>query len=97
VGLATAGFSGLVANNTLLVKFFSPVSVAAFNWEFNVNNLSAFAYPRAMIIFLLAGVFLLESALTLRGRPSMVFQTLSSVSLKARRISQLEMWRLRRA
>jgi hypothetical protein len=97
VGLATAGFSGLVANNTLLVKFFSPVSVAAFNWEFNVNNLSAFAYPRAMIIFLLAGVFLLESALTLTGRPSMVFRTLSSVSLKARRISQLEMWRLRRA
>jgi hypothetical protein len=97
VGLAIAGFSGLVANNTLLVKFFSPVSVAAFNWEFNVNNLSAFAYPRAMIIFLLAGVFLLESALTLTGRPSLVFQTLSSVSLKARRISQLEMWRLRRA
>jgi hypothetical protein len=97
VGLAIAGFSGLVANNTLLVKFFSPVSVAAFNWEFNINNLSAFAYPRAMIIFLLAGVFLLESALTLTGRPSLVFQTLSSVSLKARRISQLEMWRLRRA
>jgi hypothetical protein len=46
VGLALAGFSGLVANNTLLVKFFSPISVAAFNWEFNINNLSAFAYPR---------------------------------------------------
>ncbi len=97
VGLALAGFSGLVANNTLLVKFFSPISVAAFNWEFNINNLSAFAYPRAMIIFLLAGVFLLESALTLTGRPSLVFQTLSSVSLKARRISQLEVWRLKRA
>jgi hypothetical protein len=97
VGLALAGFSGLVANNTLLVKFFSPISVAAFNWEFNINNLSAFAYPRAMIIFLLAGAFLLESALTLTGRPSLVFQTLSSVSLKARRISQLEVWRLKRA
>jgi hypothetical protein len=97
VGLALAGFSGLVANNTLLVKFFSPVSVAAFNWEFNINNLSAFAYPRAMIIFLLAGVFLLESALTLTGRPSMVFQILSSVSFKVRRISQLEILRLRRA
>jgi hypothetical protein len=97
VGLAIAGFSGLVANNTLLVKFFSPVSVAAFNWEFNINNLSAFAYPRTVIIFLLAGVFLLESALTLTGRPSLVFQTLSSVSLKARRITQLEIWRLRRA
>jgi hypothetical protein len=97
VGLALAGFSGLVANNTLLVKFFSPVSVAAFNWEFNINNLSAFAYPRAIIIFLLAGVFLLESALTLTGRPSMVFQILSSVSFKVRRISQLEILRLRRA
>ena len=97
VGLAIAGFSGLVANNTLLVKFFSPVTVAAFNWEFNINNLSAFAYPRTVIIFLLAGVFLLESALTLTERPSLVFQTLSSVSLKARRITQLEIWRLRRA
>jgi hypothetical protein len=97
VGLAIAGFSGLVANNTLLVKFFSPVSVAAFNWEFNINNLSAFAYPRTVIIFLLAGVFLLESALTLTRRHSFLFRTLSSVSLKARRISQLEIWRLRRA
>lgn len=97
VGLAIAGFLGLVANNTLLVKFFSPVSVAAFNWEFNINNLSAFVYPRAVIMFLLAGIFLLESALTLMRRPSLVFQTLSSVSLQARRISQLELWRLRRA
>ena len=93
VGLAISGFSGLVANNTLLVKFFSPVSVTAFNWEFYINNLSAFAYPRAMIIFLLAGVFLLESALTLKGRPSLLFRVLSSVSLRARRVSQLEMWR----
>src|SRR2546425_740355 len=97
VGLAIAGFSGLVANNTLLVKFFSPVSVAAFYWEFDVNNLSPFAYPREVIIFLLAGIFLLESALTLMGRPSLVYQTLSSLSLKARRISQLEVWRIRRA
>jgi hypothetical protein len=97
VGLAIAGFSGLVANNTLLVKFFSPVSVAAFYWEFNVNNLSPFAYPRAVIIFLLAGIFLLESALTLMGRPSVVYQILSSLLLKARRISQLEVWRIRRA
>jgi hypothetical protein len=50
-----------------------------------------------MILFLLAGIFLLESALTLSGRPSLVFQTLSSVSLRARRISQLEIWKLRRA
>lgn len=97
VGLSFAGFSGLVANNTLLVKFFSPVSVAAFNWEFYINNLSAFVYLRVVIIFLLAGIFLLESALTLMGRPSLVFQTLSSASLRARRISQLEVWRLRRA
>jgi hypothetical protein len=97
VGLAIAGFAGLVANNTLLVKFFSPVSVTAFNWEYTINNLSPFAFPRAMILFLLAGIFLLESALTLSGRPSLVFQTLSSVSLRARRVSQLEIWKLRRA
>jgi hypothetical protein len=97
VGLAIAGLSGLVANNTLLVKFFSPVSVAAFNWEFSINNLSPFAFPRAVILFLIAGIFLLESALTLSGRPSLIFHALSSVALKARRVSQFEMWRLRRA
>jgi hypothetical protein len=97
VGLSIAGFVALLSNNTLLVKFFTPVSVAAFNWEYAVNNLSPYGYPRALITFVFAGIFLLESALTLSGRPSLTFQALSSVSLKARRVSQLEIWRLRRA
>jgi hypothetical protein len=80
IGLATTGFSGLLANNTLLVNFFSPVSAAAFNWEF----LSPFPYYRAIIIFLLAGFFLLESTLALAGRPSLIFRALSSVSFKTR-------------
>jgi len=96
VGLAIAGFSGLVANNTLLVKFFSPVSVGAFNWEFMINNLSPFAVPRTVIILLLAGIFLLESILTLTGRPSLIFRALSSVSVRAREFSHFELWRLRR-
>jgi len=97
IGLATSGFAGLVANNTLLVKFISPVSVAAFNWEYATNNLSPFAIPRAVIVFLFAGIFLLESTVTLMGRPSPIFEALSSVSLKARRISELEIGKLRRA
>ena len=96
VGLSVAGFVALLSNNTLLVKFFAPVSVAAFNWEYAVNNLSPFGYPRTLITFVFAGIFLLESALTLSGRPSLTFQALSSISLKARRISQLEVWRFRR-
>ncbi len=97
VGLSIAGFVALLSNNTLLVKFFTPVSVAAFNWEYAVNNLSPYGYPRALITFVFAGIFLLESTLTLSGRPSLTFQALSSVSLKARRVSQLEIWRVRRA
>jgi hypothetical protein len=96
VGLAITGFLGLVANNTLLVRFFSPISLAAFNWEYAINNLSPFALPRIIIIFVSAGFYLLESALTWSGRPSLVFEALSFVSLKARRVSQLETWRLRR-
>jgi hypothetical protein len=96
IGLATVGFLGLLSNNTLLVKFFSPVAVAAFNWEYVINNVSPFGYPRALITFLLAGLFLFESALTLSGRPSLTFQALTSLSLKARRVSQLEIWRLGR-
>lgn len=97
VGLGVAGFGGLVANNTLLVKFVTPIYVAAFDWEYTINNASPFAFPRAVILFLLAGVFLWESVLTLSGRPSLIFDALSSVSLKARRISQFEIWRRRRA
>jgi hypothetical protein len=97
IGLALTGFSGLVANNTLLVRFFSPISLAAFNWDYYINNLTPFALPRIIIIFISAGLFLLESALTWSGRPSLIFQALSSASLKARRVSQFEMWRLRRA
>ena len=97
VGLSVAGFVALLSNNTLLVKFVTPVSVAAFNWEYAVNNLSPYGYPRTLITFAFAGIFLLESALTLSGRPSLTFRALSSVSLKARRVSQLEMWRFRRA
>ncbi len=96
IGLAIAGFSGLVSNNTLLVKFFTPVSIAAFNWEYVINNMSPLDYPRTLITFLLAGLFLLESALTLSGRPSLIFQALSSLSFKARRVTQIEIWKLRR-
>jgi len=80
IGLAITGFSGLVANNTLLVNFFSPVSAVAFKWEF----LSPFPYYRAIIIFAFAGFFLLESTLALAGRPSLIFRALSSVSFKTR-------------
>jgi hypothetical protein len=97
VGLGTAAFLALLSNNTLLVKFFTPVFVSAFNWEYVVNNLSPYGYPRAIVTFLLAGLFLMESTFILSGRQSMTFQALSSASLKARRVFQLEIWKVRRA
>jgi hypothetical protein len=96
IGLAITGLAGLVANNTLLVRFLTPISLAAFNWDYAINNLSGFANLRTVILFISAGLYLLESALTWSGRPSLVFQALSSASLRARRVSQLEMWKLRR-
>ncbi len=96
VGLSIAGLAGLIANNTLLVRFFSPISLAAFNWDYTINNLTPFAFPRTVIIFVSAGFFLLESALTWSGRPSLIFHVLSSVSSRARQLSQLDIWRLGR-
>jgi hypothetical protein len=96
IGLAIAGLAGLVANNTLLARFLTPISLAAFNWDYAINNLSGFANLRTVILFISAGLYLLESALSWSGRPSWIYQALSSASLKARRVSQLEVWRFRR-
>jgi hypothetical protein len=96
VGLSIAALAGLIANNTLLVRFLSPISLAAFNWDYEINNLTPFALPRVIIISISAGFFLLESALTWSGRPSLIVHALSSVSLKARQLSQLDIWKLRR-
>jgi hypothetical protein len=57
-GVATAF---LVVNNVLLVRFFSPVSVAAFNWDLFVDNVSLFSVFRYALLFILSTLFVAEA------------------------------------
>ena len=97
VGLALSAMVAMLADNALLVRFFSPISLAAFYWDNYVDNFSPLVYVRVIIISISAGFFLLETILTLTGRPSLIFQSLSSMLFRARQVSRLEIWRFSRA
>lgn len=58
VGVATAY---LVVNNFLLVRFFSPVSLGAFNWDQFVDNSSAISELRYALLLVLSTFFSAEA------------------------------------
>ena len=72
VGLAASATGFLLTSDTLLVKFFSPLSTQAFYWDIFVNSQSSYAIFRqgAMGLFVIA--YFCESVLVLLGRQSIV-------------------------
>ena len=93
LGLATSATAFLVVNNTLLVRFFTPISAGAFNWGIFVNDQSSYVVLRDLVISL-ALLYFTESYLVIRGRESFVYRAIISVKpawlLPKRRISSTE-------
>lgn len=68
-GIATAY---LVVNNFLLVRFFSPVSLGAFNWDQFVDNSSAVSELRYALLLILSTLFSAEALSVVLGRHSLL-------------------------
>jgi hypothetical protein len=82
LGLAISATAFLVANNTLLVSFFSPVSTSAFNWEIFVNTQPGYGVLRIVVMSLLALLYFAEAFLVVAGRESIIHRTLLSTRLE---------------
>lgn len=81
IGMAVASTGVLVVNNTLLIRFFSPISVDAFNWDIFTNNLSAYVGLRIAALSILALLYFTESLLAIMGRESLVYRLIVSARL----------------
>jgi hypothetical protein len=94
LGLAASATAFTVANNTLLVRFFTPISVGAFNWDIFINNQSAYVDLRIAVMSLLAVLYFAESFLVITGRESMIYRLMVSTrlewSLRKLRVSPAE-------
>jgi len=94
LGLSVAATGFLVANNTLMVRFLSPISVAAFNWDITVNSHSPFLIVRTFASLFMITLYFTESAQVLLNRESIVYRILVLGSplnrLMRPRISPLE-------
>lgn len=83
VGLGVAAMAFLVSNNTLLVRFVSPVSVAAYNWDLFVNNYAPAPYLdiRIAATVITSLLYFTESLLIITGRESMIYRALGKFTL----------------
>lgn len=88
IGLAIAATGFLVASNTLLVRFFAPITVNAYFWDIFVDNQSMFAIVRVAALLVFAFAYFTESSLVLLRRESLIdrllLATASSRFLKSR-------------
>ncbi len=80
LGLAVSSTAFLLANNTLLVRFFTPFNVDLFNWDIVFNNQSPYVALRATIMALLASLYFTESLLVLLRRESIVHRAIVSAT-----------------
>jgi len=76
LGLSVAATGFLVTNNTLMVRFFSPITVAAFNWDIAVNTQSPLPVMRTIAALFLSLLFFLESVQVLMNKESIVYRVL---------------------
>ena len=94
VGMTIAATAFLVANNTLLVRFVSPISVDAFNWDIFINNTSAYVGLRITVMALLSLLYFTEAILVVAGRESLVWRMMATIrpswSLREQRVSPIE-------
>jgi hypothetical protein len=80
--LTVSSTAFLIVNNTLLVRFFTPISVGAFNWDIFINNQSAYVDLRLILISILALLYFAESFLVVTGRESIIRRVMVSTRLE---------------
>ncbi len=93
IGLAVVATGFLITDNTLLVRFFTPISVNAYYWDIFVNNQSIYAGVRMVALIVLALAYFVESTLVLLGKESIILRLLQSARLSQfvqKRLSPLE-------
>ena len=81
VGLGVAAIGFLASNNTLLVRFLSPVSVEAFNWDEFINSHTPYLDIRVAATIITSLLYFTESLLIITGRESMVYRALGKFTL----------------
>lgn len=82
LGLAVSATAFTIANNTLLVRFFTPISVSAFNWDIFINNQSAYVDLRIAVMSLLALLYFTEAFLVFTRRESIICRAIASTRLE---------------
>jgi hypothetical protein len=82
LGLAVSATAFTIANNTLLVRFFTPISVSAFNWDNFINNQSAYVDLRIAVMSLLAILYFTEAFLVFTRRESIIYRAIASTRLE---------------
>ncbi len=80
IGLSVPATVFLIADNTLLVPFLSPLSVGFYKWNFYIDNLSPYGTARMVALSVLASLYFAEALLTLLGKRSIVYKTLVAAS-----------------
>lgn len=80
IGLSVAALSFVVASNTLLVRFFSPLSTQAFYWDIFINSQSSYAVFRQGALGLFAIIYFCESVLVILGRQSIINRLVMSAA-----------------
>jgi len=67
--LSTVAQFFFITNNTLLIRFFTPISLNFFNWDLYLNNY-VLAEPRFILMFLLAILYFIEAVAIIWNKPS---------------------------
>jgi hypothetical protein len=78
IGLTVSATGFLLANNNLLVRFFTPVSVAAFNWDLYAPYQPPYGTVRDLFIVTMSFLYFTESLLILLQRESIVHRFIIS-------------------
>jgi hypothetical protein len=82
LGLAVSATAFTIANNTLLVRFFTPISVSTFNWDIFITNQSAYVDLRIAVMSLLALLYFTEAFLVFTRRESIIYRAIASTRLE---------------
>ena len=79
IGLAVSATGFLLTSDTLLVRFFAPISVNAFNWDLSVPNQPPFGTLKEVLIGVTVFLYFTESVLILAQRKSLVHRLILSL------------------
>ena len=80
LGLSVTATMFLVANNTWLVRFLSPVSTGFYLWDIYTNNLSPYAFLRMVVLLATSSLFFAEGLLTILGKESIMYRALDRLT-----------------